>query len=201
MNKLKDMTSFNNAIDKAVDIVEGRSIFDDSIVVDVEVYHEHIAVLKEHGTFLALIDEKHHQKVAMSIVIALEQYNQSIQKSKKNCLFPKIFYSKRDKDLKKAEVFLQSLSFENEKTIETFEGNYEINSHTKKYSDLIKLVEEYIKELSDKQPPLWKMIPIEKYMTTPKKTKTPIKNLLDKITKKYGIENVSLEKKNLVDKF
>ena len=200
---ISEVSDFFDALDNAIDKVIRGGAPEDLEVINTSIYYGHIDAIKEYGEFLALVGKENYENVAFSIASELEKY-EAAQNSIENKFDPNKAKEQMKKDLNIANKFKQSLDYYTEDQPKEIADEYDEmkNPIPIKYALLITAVDIYIQTLSDfleagKLDP--DMIPLDKYMRTPKKTKTPLKNLIAKIIKKYNIENYSIEAKKLID--
>ncbi len=198
-----EVSDFFDALDNTIDKVIGGGAPEGLEIIHTSIYYGHIDAIKENGEFLALVGKENYEVVAFSIALELEKY-EAAQSSVENIFDPNKAKEQMKKDLNIAKKFKQSLDYYTEDQSNEIGDEYgEMkNPIPAKYALLIIAVDTYMQTLSDflevgKLDP--DMIPLDKYMGTPKKTKTPLKNLIAQIIKKYNIENYSIEAKKLID--
>lgn len=200
---LSEINAFFEVLDIEVNKITGFDAPEGLEVINTSVYYAQIETIYEHGEFLALVGEKNYRSVAHAIGLELEKY-EAAQSSIKNILDYKKAKKQIMEDLNAAKKFKVSLDkYTYEQVVEIDEVEFTKNDLIpKKYQMMTVLVDEYVDALSnflETNSLNLDMIPIDKYMGSPKKTKTPLKNLIAKILKDYKIKNYSEEAKKLID--
>jgi len=199
---ISETKAFFKILNEAIGEILGQNTPGGLEVLNSNIYYAHIETIIEHGKFLALVGKENYKEVAVSIVHELERY-ESAQNKIQNKLDFKKAKGQAEKDLKIAKKFRESL---NHACIQEKEINGEIytisNPQPVELCKMVALVDRYIDALSkfiDNEELNPDIFPLDKYMTSEKKTKTHLKNLIDKILKKYNIPNYSTEAKKMID--
>lgn len=172
---------------------------DKELIIDEIVHFDQIEVVKEYGSFLALVGEDNFRMVASNLVAEIKKYNMANEgnifslSNKPN--------KKQINALKKAKGFRESLYQPDPNYVNMIiKGGGRLGKQAKKYDDLLQLLDEYIADLEEKKYEEWTVSYTLPFAEPYKKSKTNLTNHFNSVLKEYKINGYSHEIQQLLVK-